>query len=42
MAGVPAKPLKQLTDKDATLIKVANKGYAELAKSYKAQGLDKR
>jgi carbonic anhydrase/acetyltransferase-like protein (isoleucine patch superfamily) len=42
MAGVPAKPLKQLTDKDATLIKVANKGYADLAKRYKAQGLDKR
>jgi carbonic anhydrase/acetyltransferase-like protein (isoleucine patch superfamily) len=42
MGGVPAKPLRQATDKDVEGIKLGNKGYADLAKRYKSQGLDKR
>jgi carbonic anhydrase/acetyltransferase-like protein (isoleucine patch superfamily) len=41
MGGVPAKPLRQMTEKDVQMIRLGNKGYAELAKRYKAQGLDK-
>jgi carbonic anhydrase/acetyltransferase-like protein (isoleucine patch superfamily) len=41
MAGVPAKPLRQMTEKDLRLIQTANRGYIDLCKKYKAQGLDK-
>jgi carbonic anhydrase/acetyltransferase-like protein (isoleucine patch superfamily) len=42
VAGVPAKPLRQLTESDVRLIQAANKGYMDLCKKYKAQGLDKK
>ncbi|WXG45185.1 MAG: gamma carbonic anhydrase family protein [Candidatus Atabeyarchaeum deiterrae] len=42
MAGLPAKPLRQLTDSDVTMIKAGNKAYMDLCKKYKAQGLEKR
>lgn len=42
MAGVPAKPLRQLTDKDVKLIEASIKGYMDLCRKYKAQGLDKK
>ena len=42
MAGIPAKPLRQLTENDVRLIQGANRGYMDLCKKYKAQGLDKK
>ena len=42
MAGVPAKPIRQLTDMDVRAIQAGNKSYIDLCKKYKAQGLDKK